>query len=255
MSQPSFLVKLEDFFHGNFMHWVITLLVLVNGVVLGMKTEQEIMVHYGELLQMIDLSILIVLVAEILLRLLSLGKRFFLRAWNVFDFCIISVSLYAHFMHFELLEAVRVLLILRLIELLPHMKHVVDAIWRALMGLLNSIILLFIIFYMFAVAGTHLFGEISPAEFGNVGRTMFTLFQLMAFDELGNVIRPIMAVKEYAWSFFVLFLTATSFSFLNLFIGIIVNAMQEAAEEREKDQPNHQTQMILDALDEVRKGK
>lgn len=239
MKQPTFMVKTEDFFHSHFMHWVITLLVLTNAVILGLKTEPNVVSAYGAVLEALDNIIVSILVIEIVVRFLGTQKRFFSRFWNTFDAVVIAISVVAIVYEVEVLQALRIILIFRLVELLPKMKHVVDAIARALHGIANAVILLIVIFYTFAVAGTHLFSSISEENFGDVAISMFTLFQLMAFDELGNVIRPLMEAQPYAWAFFVLFLGLTAFSILNLFIGIVVQAMQDASAdlERQKQDP------------------
>lgn len=236
MKQPAFMIKIEEFFHGNFMHWVITLLVLTNAVILGLKTEPNVISAYGSLLEAMDNIIVTILVIEIVVRFLGTQKRFFSRFWNSFDAIVIGISVAAIVYEIEVLQALRIILIFRLVELLPKMKHVVDAIARALHGIANAVILLIVIFYTFSVAGTHLFSGISEENFGDVAISMFTLFQLMAFDELGNVIRPLMEVQPYAWAFFVLFLGLTAFSILNLFIGIVVQAMQDASADLERQQ-------------------
>ena len=239
MKQPLMVVKIEDFFHSNFMHWVITILVLTNAIILGLKTEPNVVSAYGHALEALDQIIVSILVLEIFIRFLGTQKRFFKRFWNLFDAIVIAISVFAIIYDIEVLHALRIILIFRLVELLPKMKHVVDAIARALHGIANAVILLVVIFYTFAVAGTHLFSGISEENFGDVAISMFTLFQLMAFDELGNVIRPLMDVQPYAWAFFVLFLGLTAFSILNLFIGIVVQAMQDASAdlERQKNDP------------------
>lgn len=212
------------------MHIFIVILVLCNGVILGLLTESAFVSQHGPALVMFDRVIIGVLVIEIFLRFLSTGVRFFERGWNIFDTIILSISVYAMIDDVPVLQAIRIMLLFRIIELIPTMKHVVEAIKRAVKGLVNAIILLLVIFYTFAVASTHLFGVIAVDHFGNVGRSMFTLFQLMAFDNMGDIIRPIMAVHDSAWVFFIVFLVMTSFSILNLFIGIIVQAMQDASD-------------------------
>tara|TARA_A100000171_G_C2113698_1_gene136527 strand:- start:388 stop:1254 length:867 start_codon:yes stop_codon:yes gene_type:complete len=253
MKQPSIMLKIEDFFHSNLMHWVITVLVLANAIILGLKTESSITSLHGPLLETIDHAIITVLVIEIIVRFLGTQTRFFKRFWNVFDAVVLAISVVAILYEIEVLQALRIILIFRLVELLPKMKHVVDAIARALHGITNAVILLMVIFYTFAVAGTHLFSGISQENFGDVAISMFTLFQLMAFDELGNVIRPLMDELPYAWAFFVLFLGLSAFSILNLFIGIVVQAMQDASAdlERSKDDPIAGLKSEVSALKQI----
>ena len=230
MSQRKAPNGLEVFLHSNAMHAFIVILVLCNGMILGLLTETALIGEHGPALVMLDRVIIGVLVVEVLLRFIGTGAHFFERGWNIFDTVILSISVYAMIYDIPVLQAIRIMLLFRIVELIPTMKHVVEAIKRAVKGLVNATILLLVIFYTFAVASTHLFGVIAADHFGNVGRSMFTLFQLMAFDNLGDIIRPIMEVHDSAWVFFVVFLVMTSFSILNLFIGIIVQAMQDASD-------------------------
>ena len=221
--------SIVDLLNSNWMHGFIITLVLCNGVVLGLRTEASAAAHMGALLTFVDNLTIGILVVEVLTRFLVTGTRFFKRGWNIFDAVILSVSVYAIVYDIQVLEALRIMLLFRIIELIPTMKHVVEAIKRAVEGLTNAVILLLVVFYTFSVAATHLFGAIADEQFGNVGRAMFTLFQVMAFDNLGDIIRPLMAKEPWAWAFFVVFLILTAFSILNLFIGIIVQAMQDAS--------------------------
>jgi voltage-gated sodium channel len=50
-----------------------------------------------------------------------------------------------------------------------------------------------------------------------------------------GIVRPVMEVHPYSWLFFIPFILATSFTALNLFIGVVVSAMQsEIDSERER---------------------
>ena len=50
-----------------------------------------------------------------------------------------------------------------------------------------------------------------------------------------GIVRPVMEVYALSWMFFVPFILITSFAVLNLFIGIIVDAMQTHAHEGEQE--------------------
>jgi voltage-gated sodium channel len=49
-----------------------------------------------------------------------------------------------------------------------------------------------------------------------------------------DVAKPVMENHPYAWIFFVVFIVVTTFMVLNLFIGVVVNAMQEEASKLEE---------------------
>lgn len=86
---------------------------------------------------------------------------------------------------------------------------------------------LLLVFYIAAVMATNLFGAEFPAWFGDVGASMFSLFQIMTLESWSmGIVRPVMNVYPFAWAFFVPFIIITSFTVLNLFIALIVNSMQ-----------------------------
>ena len=78
---------------------------------------------------------------------------------------------------------------------------------------------------------TKLYGAEFPDWFGSLGESAYTLFQVMTLESWSmGIVRPVMEAHPYAWLFFVPFILATSFTVLNLFIGIIVSAMQSEHE-------------------------
>jgi voltage-gated sodium channel len=226
--------SVEAFFHSNFMHWIIVILVVCNGVVLGLKTNPEIFSAHGPLLMLIDRGIIYALSVEILLRLLGTRLAFFRRGWNLFDAAIILLSFYAIVYQVHALDALRLFLMFRLVELLPEMNRLVLAMKKAIGGVANSVVLLLIVFYTFSVAATYIYGHAAPDKFADAGAAMLTMLQIMTFDNLGDTIRPLQAVHPLSWLFFVFFLILTAFSILNLVVGIVVQAMQEATAEIEK---------------------
>jgi len=85
-----------------------------------------------------------------------------------------------------------------------------------------------LIFYVSAVVATGLFGEKFPQWFGNLGETGYTLFQVMTLESWSmGIARPVLEAYPFAWVFFVVFILVTTFTMLNLFIAVIVNANQE----------------------------
>ncbi|MFN7366094.1 MAG: ion transporter [Alphaproteobacteria bacterium] len=234
MHMPSSLSSLEIFLHGKIMHGVIIALVLLNGVLLGLLTDHDISASHGALLQTIDNVIIGMFVLELLIRFAATKERFFKRGWNIFDTIIIATSVGALWLNFQSLEIIRVMLLFRIIEFSPDMRRVIDAIKRAALGIINTGLLLGIIFYIFSVSATYLYGKTAPDTFGSIGTSLFTLFRLMTFDNLGDIMNPIMKVYPYSGLFFLVFLALTAFSVLNLLIGVVVQAMQDATDAVEK---------------------
>jgi voltage-gated sodium channel len=103
---------------------------------------------------------------------------------------------------------------------------VVGALLSAIPGMSAVIGLVFILFYVCAVITTKLFSQSFPELFGDLGLSLFTLFQIMTLEGWsGDIARPIMKVYPYAWIFFVVFILTATFTVLNLFIAVIVNSL------------------------------
>jgi hypothetical protein len=85
-----------------------------------------------------------------------------------------------------------------------------------------------IFFYTAAVLATKLFGGEFPEWFGSIGKSLYTLFQVMTLESWSQgIVRPVMEKFPIAWLFFVPFIIIATFTILNLFIEIIVSTMQE----------------------------
>ena len=223
--------------HRNFTGF-ITILILLNAITLGLETDDALMASHGALLHTIDPAILAIFVLELALKLVAYRLSFFRVGWNWFDLIIIGVSLIPATGALSVLRALRVFRVLRLLSVVPSMRRVVSALFRAIPGMASIMSVLLVIYYVAAVLATHTFGhsndETLETLFGDVGSSMFTLFQLMTLEGWRtDVANPTMAIYPWSWIFFVLFIIVTSFAVLNLFIGVIVDAMNIIHEEEE----------------------
>jgi voltage-gated sodium channel len=220
--------------HPLFQRTIIALIV-VNAVVLGLETSAEAMAAAGDILVAIDQVILAVFVVEIVLRLAAYGViGFFRNPWSVFDFLVVAVALVPASEGFAILRALRVLRVLRLMSTVPQMRRVVSALLGAIPGLASIVALLGLIFYVAAVMATTLFRDAFPEWFGTLGASLYTLFQVMTLESWSmGIVRPVMAVHPYAWAFFIPFILIATFTILNLFIAVVVNAMQAGQEEKQ----------------------
>ena len=199
----------------------------------------------------VDGVIIIIFAAEVALRIIAFGPAFFRTGWNWFDFLIVGMSLIPSAGNLSVLRSLRILRVLRLISVVPRMRVVVGALLQAIPSMGTVALLLGLIFYVAAVMATKLFGAAFPQWFGTIGESMYSLFQIMTLESWSmGIVRPVMEVFPYAWAFFVPFILLTSFAVLNLFIAIIVDAMQhmqaeEAAEieegaHREREAISHE---------------
>jgi voltage-gated sodium channel len=206
----------------------IIALIVVNAVTLGLETSSVVMADYGDLLHVADRAILTVFVAEIAAKLFAFGWRFFRDPWNVFDFLVVGIALVPASGPLAVLRTLRVLRVLRLVSTVPRLRMVIEALLHAIPGIGAIAGLLLLIFYVGAVMATSLFAADFPDWFGHIGRSMFTLFQIMTLESWSmGIARPVMTEYPYAWAFFVPFILIATFTMLNLFIAVIVNTMQE----------------------------
>jgi voltage-gated sodium channel len=218
---------LKRFFADARVQAVIIALIILNAITLGLETSASIMDQFGSTLLLVDRIILAVFVLEIVLRLAAHGWRFFRDPWSVFDFVVVAIALMPTTGPLSVLRALRVLRVLRLISVIPSLRRVVGGLLAALPGMGAIVALLLILFYVGAVIATKLFGEAFPEMFGTLGASLYTLFQVMTLEGWsGEVVRPVMEVYPHAWAFFIPFILVTAFAMLNLFIGVIVDAMQ-----------------------------
>ena len=223
--------------------------ILLNAVLLGMETSDRLMTQFGPLIVALDLGCLAIFVIELGLRLFARGLRFFRSGWNIFDFVIVAISVVPGAQSMSVLRALRILRILRVISVAPRLRRVVEGFLNALPGMGSVMLLMGMIFYIGAVLATQLFGTQFPEWFGTLGRSAYSLFQIMTLESWSmGIVRPVMVEHRYAWAFFVPFILVTTFAVVNLLVGLIVNSMQDAHNAEEKQFNDAYRQEVLSRL-------
>ncbi len=235
--------------HARVQQSIIALIVL-NAVVLGLDTSDSLMADWGALIHGADQVILAIFVVELLIRIYVHRLRFFTDPWSLFDFTVIAIALVPAGGAFSVLRALRILRVLRLLSAVPSMRRMVAGLLSAIPGLGAVFSMLGLFFYIGAVVATNLFGERFPEWFGTLGKTAYTLFQIMTLESWSmGIARPVIAEYPWAWLFFVPFIMVATFTLLNLFVGVIVSALQaEHDAERSATEEVHQQQLHQDLL-------
>jgi len=214
---------------------LVTAVIVVNAVTLGLETSPTVMAAFGGLLATIDRAVVVFFVIEIGLRLYAHRLAFFRDGWSVFDFIIVAITLLPATGGMSVLRTLRVLRVLRLISVAPRLRAVVQALLDSLPGLGAIAGLLTLLYYVAAVMATTLFGPSFDEWFGTIGRSMYSLFQIMTLESWSmGIVRPVMQVYPFAWVFFVPFILIATFTMLNLFIAIIVSSMQALTQAEER---------------------
>lgn len=210
---------------------VIIAVIVLNAATLGLETSDAVMARYADLLHAIDHVCLAIFVAELAVKLYAFRAAFFKNSWNVFDLVVVGIALVPGSGAFGVLRSLRVLRVLRLISMVPQLRRVVEALVKAVPGILSIGALLTLLFYVCAVMSTMLFGDALPEEFGSLSTSLFTLFQIMTLDGWSDLVREVLPVHPWAPAFFIPYILLSAFTVLNLFIAVIVDAMQHLRED------------------------
>jgi voltage-gated sodium channel len=256
-SNPERAASLRDrvrgFIEGTRFERFITALIVANAITLGIETSPSVAARFGDSLHGFDRLVLAVFVVELLLRFFVHRGRFFGDPWRVFDFAVVGIAVVPAGSAFAVLRAMRVLRVLRLVSLVPSMRRVIGALLKALPGMASIVGLLGLVLYVFAVMATKLYSAIAPEFFGNLGASLFTLFQVMTVEGWPDVARTVMTQSPHSWIFFAVYLLIATFMVLNLFIAVVVNAMQSQVTEDLKDEGEAHTRLILDEVRALRR--
>nr|WP_230416438.1 ion transporter [Micromonospora tarapacensis] len=208
----------------------IVVVILANGVVLGLETYPDLG-PVGAALRPLEWGFRAVFVVEIAVRLLAYGRRpqdFFRQRWNVFDFLVI-VAIFVPGLHGDsaLLRVVRVLRMVRLVRFSPGLRTIVSALWRSLPGIGGFFALAVVTLYVYGMAGWLIFGEAYPEEYGDIGRSLLTLFVLLSLETLPELVAQGMELSPWTVLYYGSFVVITVNLLLNILIAVFVNSMEE----------------------------
>ena len=244
--------RLQSFIESPRISSLIISVILFNAILLGLETVKPIMDSAGGLILFLDKLCLAIFVAELAVKLVAYGPRFFRSGWNIFDFLIVGISLMPASQGLSVLRALRILRVLRVISVAPSLRRVVEGFVTALPGMGSVFLLMGLIFYIGSVMATKLFGAAFPEWFGNLGASAYSLFQIMTLESWSmGIVRPVMEQFPYAWAFFVPFIMVTTFAVVNLLVGLIVNSMQDAHAEESNAATDDYRQQVLARLEKI----
>ncbi|HEY7729602.1 MAG TPA: ion transporter [Gaiellaceae bacterium] len=216
----------------------VVVAILANALLLGLETYDGIEDRYAGALNALNDAFLLLFTVEILIRILAYGRRpwaYFRSGWNVFDFVVVGLA-YLPFVResVTLLRLARALRVARLITVLPELRVVIGGLVRSVAPLMSVALLTFFLLYMYGMVGWLWFGDHDPENFGNIGRAMLTLFQLLTLEGWNEVLDTELEYSRWSWIYFVSFILVASFMVLNLVIAIVLNSVEEAREDERR---------------------
>lgn len=214
----------------------IIALILINALILGLETDATLVASYGEWFALGHHLILGAFIVEALLKISAVAPRFklyFGNGWNLFDFSVIVLSLLPSTGELAMVARLaRLLRVLRLISSIPELRLIVATLMRSIPSMGNIMLLMSIIFYIYAIAGFHLFHLNDPEHWGTLGLALLTLFRIVTLEDWTDVMYTAMEAQPFAWIYFVSFVVMGTFVIVNLFIAVVLNNLEEAKAER-----------------------
>jgi voltage-gated sodium channel len=234
-------------------------LIIVNALLIGLETSREFVERYDGWLDVGNNIILVFFIVEAGLKITAVAPRwrlYFGDGWNLFDFTIIILSLIPATGEFALVaRLIRVLRVLRLVSALPQLRLIVATLVRSIPSMGHVILLMSVIFYIYAVIGFHLFGEDDAEHWGTLGASLLTLFQMVTLEGWVDVMDAALDVHSLAWIYFVSFILIGTFVVLNLFIAVVINNLEQSKLEQLEDLTRPVTHdEMLEELDRTRRA-
>lgn len=231
-------------------HWLDTALVIINAVIVtlfNMAVFKDNLPVYEALGQLIPIFLYLFVVIEVI-RVLLLKGEYFKDHRNIFVVLVLIGAFAFHIPELTILLLFNVLRTLRILALFPKTRHVIDTLFHALPGAMNLLFLILIAFVVFAVLATNLYGDKVPDLWGTIPQSLLSLQQIMLGDDWGNNLRATLKFYPYAWAFSTGFLIVVTFILLNVFVGVIVDAMQTAEEGDDSDEQMQALQQEIKSL-------
>ena len=206
--------------------------IAINAVTLGLETYESIDASIGDELHLLNDVILGLFVVELALRMTAYADRpreFFRSGWNVFDFVVIAASFVPGVReNATLLRLVRLLRIVRAVRLLPDLRVLTVAVGRSVPGVASLAAITLLLVYVYGMVGWVIFHDHDPANFEDIGQSMVTMFVLLTLENLPAYIGRGQELSDWTLLFYVSYVLLASFLIFNLFIGIVINSMEEA---------------------------
>lgn len=231
----------------------VVFVIIFSALVVGVKTYNlpENMLY---LVSFLDWLITFIFVTELSIRYIGeeQKRRFFKNGWNIFDTIIVIVSL----IPIEDSEMavigrmIRIFRVLRMISIIPELRLLLNSLLKALPQLGYILLMMFIIFYIYAAVGSTFFANINPTLWGDISISMLTLFRVMTFEDWTDVMYESMAIYPMSWIYYLSFIFFTTFAFLNMIIGIVVNVLNDEHERIRKEEEEKRHPVTLEDLNE-----
>ena len=248
--------RLFLFRNSKFFHNLTTLIIILYSLLLGVKTH-HINIHYINILNVMDKIVTIYFLFEIFIKIYSEKNKvnFFKNGWNAFDFIVIMISIIPDILFDSILIArlIRVFRILRIITINENLKKLISTLEGAVPSILNIVLLMFIIFYIYAILGNQLFGNLESNLWSDSSMSLLTLFRIFTFEDWTDVMYEAMDEYPFSWIYFISFIIINSFIVFNLFIAIIITEFSRIKDNDIKNELENNDQSVSHIINKLNK--
>jgi voltage-gated sodium channel len=228
--------------------------ILLNAVVLGLETFEGVDEDIGDLLRVLDKVFLGIFTAELLVRFTAVRgdvRAFFSSGWNTFDFIVVTAS-FTPGLNASLLRIARLLRVVRVVRFLPDLRILVSAVSRSVPGVASLAVGTVLLVYVYGMIGWVIFDDHDPENFDNVLQAMLTMFVLLTLENLPTYLEMGQELSDWTVAFFISYVLLASFLVFNLFIGIVLNSMEEAraADQRAQRQAQREAAAATEGMED-----
>ena len=247
----AFCQKIVD--SDRFRYPILALIVL-NALTFGLETYPEITAKYGNVLWTFQTVVIYIFIAEFAIKFIAVApnfKKFFQNRWDLFDFLVVVVSVLPESEYLLVARVIRLFRVLRLITVLRELRVVTSAFVHSLPAVGNVLLLLAVIFYVFAIFGHYLFKENDPFHWHSLGMSLNTLYRVLTLEDWTDVMYTAMEVYPHAWIYFMVFVVICSFIVVNMLIAILVNNIDRSSSWEFEQNGGTDTKFILFELKET----
>lgn len=219
--------------YGNVFEFFVIGVIIVNAAALAVLTYADVDPQVAAVARAIDRVALVFYTVEVVLRLISYGRKpwmFFRNPWNVFDFLIVVLIPFLDG-GTVIFRLVRLLRILRIFRFLPEARILMLSMIKSVAPLANLAVLILFLMFIYAMAGVYLFGQQAPDKWGDIGTAMVTLTVMLTLENFPDSFLGGLEVTPWALLYFLSYMFFIVFTVLNILIGIVITAMDQAREE------------------------
>lgn len=234
---PDYRIKwLSRIVYSSPFELFIAFVILINAISLALLTMPNPEPETKSVYETLDNFSLYIYTVELGLRIISYGLKpwkFFNQKWNIFDFTIVALSpVFAG--QVVILRLLRLFRLIRIFRFLPEVKVLTSSIAKSLPPLLSMGVLIFLALFIYGMAGVYIFGEQIPLHWGDISIALTTLFILLTLENFPNYLEEATTVSAWALPFFLSYIFIIVFTVLNVLIGVVLNAMDEARADNKK---------------------